>query len=144
MTSMIPSAAYLTPMLHVADIRRSIDFYRLLGLELMDYDGDPSCPGWARMHSEGGDLMFLLAEEPVDVSGQPFFLCLYTEELPALREHLLANGLKVSEIRRPPHMPSGEVSLSDPDGYHIFVEQWGNAEHERWERERRERLARLG
>jgi catechol 2,3-dioxygenase-like lactoylglutathione lyase family enzyme len=40
---MIARAAYLTPMLHVADVRRSITFYRLLGLELMDYEGDPTC-----------------------------------------------------------------------------------------------------
>lgn len=136
-------AAYLTPMLHVADIRRSINFYRLLGLELMDYEGGPASPSWARMHSEGGDLMFLLAETPVDASRLPFFLYLYTEELPALREHLLANGVKVSEIHCPPYMQSGEISVPDPDGYAVFVGQWGTAEHQRWERERRERLAKL-
>ena len=76
-------------MLHVSDIRRSIHFYRLLGLELMDYEGDPACPGWARMHGEGGDLMFLLAETPMKVVKSPFFLYLYTDELAALREHLL-------------------------------------------------------
>jgi catechol 2,3-dioxygenase-like lactoylglutathione lyase family enzyme len=141
---MVARAAYLTPMLQVADIRRSINFYQLLGLELMDYEGDPSCPCWARMHSEGGDLMFLLAEEPVSPLRQPFFLYLYTDELPALREHLLANGVKVSEIRRPRYMQSGEISLPDPDGYGVFVGQWGTAEHQRWERERRERLAKLG
>ena len=130
-------------MLHVADIRRSINFYRLLGLELMDYEGDASCPGWARMHSEGGDLMFLLAEEPVDASKQAFFLYLYTDELPALRAHLLANGVKVSEIHHPPYMQSGEISIPDPDGYGVFVGQWGAPEHERWARERRERLARI-
>ena len=88
--------------------------------------------------------MFLLAEEPVDASRQPFFLYLYTDELPALREHLLANGVKVSEIHRPPYMASGEISVPDPDGYRVFVGQWGTAEHQRWERERRERLAKLG
>jgi catechol 2,3-dioxygenase-like lactoylglutathione lyase family enzyme len=136
-------AAYLTPMLHVADVRRSIAFYRLLGLELTDYEGDPSCLGWARMHGEGGDLMFLVAETPIDPSKQAFFLYLYTDELPALREHLLANGVKVSGINRPPYMPSGEISVPDPDGYGVFVGQWGTEEHQRWERERRERLAKL-
>jgi catechol 2,3-dioxygenase-like lactoylglutathione lyase family enzyme len=130
-------------MLHVADVRRSIHFYSLLGLELMDYEGDPTCPGWARMHSEGGDLMFLLAEEPVDASKQAFFLYLYTDELAALREQLLANGVKVSEIHRPPYMQSGEISVPDPDGYGVFVGQWGTTEHQRWEQERRARLAKL-
>jgi len=79
-------------MLHVSDVLQSINFYRSLGLELMDFEGDPSCPGWARKHSEGGDLMFLLAEERMESSNQPFFLYLYTDELEGLREHLLANG----------------------------------------------------
>jgi catechol 2,3-dioxygenase-like lactoylglutathione lyase family enzyme len=130
-------------MLHVSDVRRSISFYRLLGLELMDYQGDPTCPGWARMHGEGGDLMFLLEESPVGASQQAFFLYLYTDSLPALREHLLASGIKVSEIHRPPYMQSGEISLPDPDGYAVFVGQWGTTEHQRWERERQERLAKL-
>ena len=130
-------------MLHVADIRRSVHFYGLLGLELMDYEGHQACPGWARMHSEGGDLMFLLAETPMKVSDTGFFLYLYTDQLAALREHLLANGVKVSEIHRPPYMQSGEISVPDPDGYSVFVAQWCAAEHERWERERRERLAKF-
>ncbi len=130
-------------MLHVADIRRSIHFYGLLGLDLMDYEGDPRCPGWARMHSEGGDLMFLLAETPMKVSEQAFFLYLYTEELTTLREQLLANGVEVSEIHRPPYMQSGELFIADPDGYKVFVGQWGATEHQRWERERRERLAKF-
>jgi len=140
---MNPAAAYLTPMLNVADVRRSIQFYRLLGLELLDYEGDPTCPGWARMRSEGGDLMFLLAEEPIDPHKQAFFLYLYTDELQALREHLLANDVKVSGINHPPYMQSGEISVPDPDGYGVFVGQWGTNEHQRWERERRERLAKL-
>lgn len=140
---MVPRAAYLTPMLHVTDIRRSIDFYRLLGLELMDYEGDLICPGWARMHSEGGDLMFLLAEERMEPARQAFFLYLYTDELPVLREHLIATGVKVSEIHYPPYMQSGEISVPDPDGYGVFVGQWGATEHQRWERERRERLAKI-
>jgi len=140
---MIPKAAYITPMLRVADVRRSINFYRLLGLELMDYEGDPTYPSWARMHSEGGDLMFLLAETAIQGDKQPFFLYLYTNDLTALREHLLANGVNVSEIQRHAYMQSGEISVSDPDGYGVFVGQWGTAEHQRWERDRRERLARI-
>ena len=140
---MIPKAAYLTPMLHVSDVLQSIEFYRLLGLELIDYQGDPSCPQWARMHGDGGDLMFLLAEERIESSKQGFFLTLYTDELENLREHLLANGVNVSEIRCPPYMPSGEIAIPDPDGYKVFVEQWGTAEHQRWERDRRERLGKM-
>ena len=104
-------AAYLTTMLHVADVRRSIDFYRLLGLELTDLEGELTCPVWARMHSEGGDLMLLL-ETPMQGVQRPFSLYLYTDELVALREHLLAGGIEVSEISRPDYMKSGEISMA--------------------------------
>ncbi len=87
--------------------------------------------------------MFLLAESPMEPAKQAFFLYLYTDRLADLREHLLANGVKASEIHRPPYMASGEMSVPDPDGYGVFVGQWGAEEHQRWERERRERLARL-
>jgi len=130
-------------MLHVADVRRSIDFYRLLGLELTDLEGESTCPVWARMHSEGGDLMLLLEETPMEGVQRPFSLYLYTDELVALREHLLASGIEVSEISRPDYMKSGEISMADPDGYGLFIGQWGTAEHQHWERARRERLAKL-
>ena len=127
-------AAYCTPALHVKDIARSIKFYSLLGFELTDIEGDPACPFWARMHAEGGDIMFLLAEEehPADPHRQGIFLYLYTPDLPALREHLLASGVKVSKINRPPYMPSGEISVPDPDGYGVFVGHWSDTEHEAW------------
>ena len=125
-------AAYSTPALHVKDIARSIHFYSLLGFELVDFEGDRAHPGWARMHCEGGAIMFLCAEGPVDRYKQGIFLYLYTPDLAALRAHLLTNGVKVSEINRPPYMPSGEISVPDPDGYGIFIGHWSDTEHQAW------------
>ncbi len=64
---------------------------------------------------------------------------MYTPDLPALREHLIANGLDVSPIRRPEYMRSGEVQLRDPDGNIVLVGHWGRAEHEAWEKHLAER-----
>lgn len=119
-------------MLHVADVCRSIRFYELLGFELIDIQGPATCPGWARMHCEGGALMFLLAEERVDPSVQAILLAMYTPDLPALREHLLAKGVKVPPITYPGYMPSGQITLTDPDGYIIGIHHWGDAEHQAW------------
>ena len=130
--AMPPNAGYSTPMLHVADVLRSIRFYSLLGFDLIDTEGPATCPGWARMHCEGGALMFLLAEEPVDASRQSILLAMYTSDLPALREHLLANGVKVPPITYPGYMPSGQITLSDPDGYIVGINHWGDAEHSAW------------
>src|SRR5437660_5171566 len=90
------NVGYSTPLLHVADIERSIRFYELLGFATLDTDrGKPL--GWARMHCEGGAVMFLRAEEPVDASAQAVLLYMYTPDLIRLREHLLASGIKVSQ-----------------------------------------------
>jgi hypothetical protein len=53
-------AGYLTPGLHVADIEESIRFYELLGFTTIDTDREEPL-GWARLHCEGGAIMFLTA-----------------------------------------------------------------------------------
>jgi catechol 2,3-dioxygenase-like lactoylglutathione lyase family enzyme len=119
-------------MLHVADVRRSIRFYQLLGFDLIDTQGDANSLGWARMHCEGAALMFLLAEEPVDPSRQSIMLAMYTNDLPGLRDYLLAQGVRAPAISYPEYMPSGHVMINDPDGYLIGINHWGDAEHETW------------
>ena len=112
-------AGYSTPVLHVAEIERSIHFYKLLGFVTMDTDrGKPL--GWARMHCEGGAVMFLRAEEALGASAQAVLLYMYTPDLIVLREQLLASGIKVPPIRHPGYMPSGEFGIADPDGYSIL------------------------
>ena len=125
-------AGYSTPLLHVAEVERSLRFYELLGFATVDTDRCKPI-GFARMHCEGGAVMFLRAEEPVDPSAQAVLLCMYTPDLVALREQLLAAGVKVPPIRYPGYMPSGEISFADPDGYLIFVSHWGKSEQEAWE-----------
>jgi len=130
---MSAKAGYSTPMLHVADVERSICFYELLGFATVDTDrGKPL--GWARMHCEGGAVMFLRAEKPVDASAQAVLLYMYTPDLAGLREHLLASAVKVPPIRYPEYMRSGETSIADPDGYTILVSHWGTSEQEAWEK----------
>lgn len=125
-------AGYVTPMLHVAEIERSIRFYQLLGFEVVDHQGDNPI-GWARMHCEGGALMFFLSEECDGASApNPWLFYLYTPDLPAFREHLASHGVTVPNIKHPPYMPSGELTLHDPDGNLIFVGHWSDQEHEAW------------
>jgi hypothetical protein len=124
-------AGYSTPLLHVGEIERSIRFYELLGFQTVDTDRCTPL-GWARLHCEGGAVMFLRAEEPLDPHAQGVLLYMYTPDLVGLREHLLANGVQVPAIKHPPYMPSGEILLNDPDGYGIFVGHWGEREHAEW------------
>ena len=129
---MTVKAGYSTPMLRVADIPRSIRFYELLGFETVDTEGEADRPGWARLHCEGGAIMLLAADEPVDPAVQAVLLYMYTPDLTALREQLAAGGVAVPPIQRPDYMPSGEICLQDPDGYTVLVAHWGDAEHQAW------------
>lgn len=129
-------AGWSTPMLHAADVERSIRFYRRLGFELIDVGGEDGGPiGWARMGTaDGSAIMFLRgeAEHPVQPELQGIMLVLYTAELPALREQLVAAGESPTEIDRPPYMPSGTFMLKDPDGYRVSINQWSKTEDEAW------------
>jgi catechol 2,3-dioxygenase-like lactoylglutathione lyase family enzyme len=129
-----------TPMLHSSDMRRSIAFYEKLGFELIDDDAsDGRPPGWARMHCQGGALMFLGPEEP-DEAPVPrkfhdrFILFMYTPDLKALREQLVAAGIDCPAIKHPPYAAAGDLFFKDPDGYPIEIVHWGKEEDERWEK----------
>ena len=144
---MTVKAGYVTPMLHVQSVEDSIRFYTLLGFETIDQMGERGHLGWARMHCEGGALMFLLAEDDADAPHdkdapeQAVLFAMYTPDLPAFREHLRAHGVQVPAITYPGYMPSGQLELRDPDGYIISVNHWSKKEHDAWEAERRRRLA---
>lgn len=121
-----PCATGLIPMAHVADLQRSVDFYRLLGMELRSSlktnKGDLQ---WAHVACEGAELMFARASEPVIASQQAVLFYLYSPHLIALRDHLLGSGVRVSAITYPDYMPKGEVRVEDPDGYCLLIGQAG-------------------
>ena len=130
---MSAKVTHSTPMLHVAELERSIRFYELLGFVTIDTDRCTPL-GWARLHCQGGDIMFLRAEHSIDPPAQGFLFYLYTPNLIALHERLMALGISVSPINRPEYMPSGAVNLTDPDGYHIEIGHWGEPEQAAWEK----------
>jgi hypothetical protein len=139
--AMIPKAGYYTPLLHVNSIEESMRFYALLGFEAIDQMGEHGRLGWARMHCEGGAIMFLRAEEPHPPKKKfEVLFAMYTPDLLAFREHLLASGVQAPAIAYPEYMPSGSLSLVDPDGYIIDIHHWSPNEHDRWENERKIRL----
>jgi hypothetical protein len=130
---MSAKVGYSTPMLHVEEIERSIRLYELLGFVTVDTDRCRPL-GWARLHCEGGAVMFLRAEEPLHLKAQGIMLYMYTPDLAGLRERLVVAGVKVPPIKHPPYMPSGEIQFADPDGYSILIAHWGKAEQEAWEK----------
>jgi catechol 2,3-dioxygenase-like lactoylglutathione lyase family enzyme len=119
-----PCATGLIPMPPVADVQRSIDFYRLLGMEVRHTFTPPGRPlQWAHVACEQAEMMFTRASEPL-IPGKPVMVFyLYSPNLVALRESLLAKGVHVSEITYPPYMSDGEICLNDPDGYTLLIGQ---------------------
>ena len=119
-------ATGLIPMAHVADVQRSVNFYNMLGMELRgSLKGSTGGLQWAHVACEGAELMFARASEPVVASQQAVLFYLYSPDLIALREHLLASGVRVSTITYPDYMPKGEVRVEDPDGYCLLIGQAG-------------------
>jgi hypothetical protein len=113
-------------MAHVADVQRSIDFYKLLGFEVVDtYRNDQGTLCWTFLQSGRGSIMLTLAGEPVVPEQQAILFYVYTDDLVALREYVLTQGLKAPEITYPFYMPKGELRLNDPDGYCLLVGQMG-------------------
>ena len=116
----------LIPMAHVADVRHAVNFYKLLGMELRGSlktsSGDLR---WAHVACEQAELMLARASEAVVPSQQAVLFYLYSPNLIALREHLIAAGVRVSPITYPEYMPKGEVRLEDPGGYCLLIGQAG-------------------
>ena len=135
---MTVKAGWSTPLLHVRNVERSLRFYELLGFETMDVELDGGTVVWARAHCEGGALMFLRSEEEEHPDPEPtphdrILLYMYTPDLPALQAQLNEAGLQTGPINHPIYMPSGELCLSDPDGYVVLIGHWGEEEHAKWE-----------
>src|SRR5579864_7513603 len=91
-----PCVTGLIPMAHVASVQRAIDFYKLLGMEvrgsLKNASGDLQ---WAHVACEHADLMLTRPDEPVVASQQAVLFYLYSQDLVALRDHLIAAGVRV-------------------------------------------------
>lgn len=114
----------LVPYAHVRDITESIDFYSLLGFEVVSaVGGKGERHWWAYLQSDRARLMLAAATEPIDPAQQAILFYAYTDDLAGLRAQLVAAKRKPSRVTRPAHMPAGEMRLEDPDGYVILVGQ---------------------
>jgi len=119
-------ATGLIPMAHAADVQRSVEFYKLLGMEVRGSLRNSSGRlQWVHLNCGQADLMFARASEPVIAGQQAVLFYLYSPDLIALRGHLLACGVKVSAITYPEYMPKGEIRVEDPDGYVLLIGQAG-------------------
>ena len=116
-------AVGLVPFAHVADVARSVGFYRLLGFEARETYAPSVRLEWASLEHEEAQLMLARAEEPIDRRRQAVLFYLYSRDLAELRRHLLAHGVRTGEIVDGTPGPRQEMRLEDPDGYVLMIAQ---------------------
>lgn len=131
-TSAAAPIGALVPMIHVEDMVRSIEFYRLLGFEVGNSVPPAGPIHWAWLYSPGApdwkrgpNLMLTRSPCPIDAQAQEVLFYLYAADLEALRGQLLAKGVSAGEIDYPDYLPQGEFRLIDPDGYTLMIAQAG-------------------
>jgi catechol 2,3-dioxygenase-like lactoylglutathione lyase family enzyme len=120
----------LVPMIHVADMERSVAFYRLIGFEIGNYVPREGPMHWAWLYApkaadwkRGPNLMLTRSPCPIDASAQEALFYLYAADLTSLRSVVLANGVAAGEIEYPDYLPKGEFRVQDPDGYTLMIAQ---------------------
>ena len=122
----------LVPMVHVADVERSVDFYRLLGFEVGNRQPragrmhwawlyDPRAANWKR----GANVMLSRSECAIDGGAQEVLFYLYATDLKSLHAMLVGKGVTASDISYPLYLPAGEFRIQDPDGYTLMLAQAG-------------------
>lgn len=113
----------LVPMAHVGSVPASIAFYRRLGFEAENTftPSEQQEPSWASLLSDRAQLMVTRASEPVIASQQAVLFYLYCDDVPVLREGLMAAGIEAGPIQYPFYAPKGEFRIQDPDGYVIMI-----------------------
>ena len=113
----------LVPIISVADMERSIAFYKHLGFETGNTFAPEGAtkPAWAWLQSGDAQLMLSAASTPIDAKQQSILFYLYTDDVAAARASLLAASLSPGEIRTEFYAPRGEFELIDPDGYILMI-----------------------
>ena len=113
----------LSPFVHVTDVARSAGFYRLLGFDVRDTYAPGVLLEWAGLEHREARLMLARASEPIDPAQQAILFYLYSDDLAALRRHLISHGVAAGDIRDGTPGPRQEMRVEDPDGYVLMIAQ---------------------
>jgi ketosteroid isomerase-like protein/catechol 2,3-dioxygenase-like lactoylglutathione lyase family enzyme len=112
----------LVPFVKVADVERSVAFYHHLGFTPTSIYRWHELLVWAALDSEGPEIMFQHSDAP-EPGRQGILFYLYSHDLGALREQLLAAGVEAGEIEDGTPGPRREMRVIDPDGYELMIAQ---------------------
>jgi len=124
-TAQVAKLARLVPLAHVADVRKAVEFYQLLGFELKKTVEQEDRIQWAWLQNGGADLMLGRSARPMNPGAQDVLFYMYAPDVAAYRAELEAKGVKVGPIKYPFYSPRGEFRIDDPDGYTLMVSHAG-------------------
>ena len=113
--------ASLVPVVHVKVVRRSVDFYQLLGFVVNNSFEQDGRLQWAWLQNGDAHLMLAHSDRPLNPGAQDILFYLYAPDVAAYRAELDAKGVKVGAIKYPFYSPRGEFRIDDTDGYTVFV-----------------------
>jgi ketosteroid isomerase-like protein len=113
----------LVPFVKVTDVERSVGFYHHLGFTVQSVFKYRDRISWAALESDGAEVMFEGTSEPIDHERQGVLFYLYSSDLAALRDQLLAAEIEAGEIEDGSPGPRQEMLVTDPDGYVLMVAQ---------------------
>lgn len=109
-------------MVSVADVERSVAFYRHLGFEVGNtFPEEGAKPTWAWLHCGEAQLMLAAADKEIVADQQRVLFYLYTHDVAAARASLVEAGLNPGEISNPFYSPRGEFEVKDPDGFVLMI-----------------------
>ena len=121
---MTPSFRSLVPLAQVADVERSIAFYRKLGFALRNtyQPGGAPAPTWAWLESGGGaQLMLAKTEQLLEPGREGVLFYLYCDDVAAAWDALRGSGVETGPITHPFYSPKGEFRVVDADGYALLI-----------------------
>jgi catechol 2,3-dioxygenase-like lactoylglutathione lyase family enzyme len=113
--------ASLVPMAHVADVAKSVEFYRLLGFEVKNTFEQEGQMQWAWLRNGGADLMLARSGREMNPGAQDILFYMYAPDVAAYRAELEKKGVKVGPLKYPFYSRRGEFRVDDLDGYTLFV-----------------------
>ena len=113
--------ANLVPLAHVADVRKAMEFYQLLGFEVKNTVEHEGRLQWAWLQNGSAHLMLARSARPMNPGAQDVLFYLYAPDVVAYRTELEARGVKVGPVKYPFYSPRGEFRVDDLDGYTLFV-----------------------
>jgi catechol 2,3-dioxygenase-like lactoylglutathione lyase family enzyme len=113
----------LVPFVRVVDVEASVAFYRHLGFTVQETAKYKDRLSWASLQSGDAEIMFEGTYGPSDPDHQRVQFYLYSHDLAALRDQLLAAGIDASEINDGSPGPREEIRVTDPDGYVLMIAQ---------------------